>query len=175
MKVGRRLGRRGKHIQLVSQPIRLFPICTVSPPAHSAMGSCRSPALLTCSVNACQNHIDELRIEQHDSCRITGIGVSLRFSHVPVVFDTKHHFWSQDEESIHVARETVGLLSNTRVLTAINSRLRRAPSCRLALEIPQNHERPASPSLPLAAPQSVGLSVCCCASRIADLPLRTPS
>jgi hypothetical protein len=39
MRVGRRLGGRGKHIQLVSQPIRLFPICTVSPPAHSTMAS----------------------------------------------------------------------------------------------------------------------------------------
>jgi hypothetical protein len=32
MEVGRRLGRGGKHIQLVSQPIRLFLICSVSPP-----------------------------------------------------------------------------------------------------------------------------------------------
>jgi hypothetical protein len=37
MEVGRRLGRGGKHIQLVSQPIRLFLICSVSPPSHSAI------------------------------------------------------------------------------------------------------------------------------------------
>jgi hypothetical protein len=39
MRVGRRLGDGGKHIQLVSQPIRLFPICTVSPPTHSTMAT----------------------------------------------------------------------------------------------------------------------------------------
>lgn len=34
---GRRLGGRGKHIQLVSQPIRLFLIGPVSQPSHSAL------------------------------------------------------------------------------------------------------------------------------------------